>query len=54
MFRWDLNYVPLILSSRAERGVSKDARNSSWFETRRCATLLTMKGNYLAACEPSS
>jgi hypothetical protein len=31
----------LILRSRPKAGVSKD--EASWFETRRCATLLTMR-----------
>ncbi len=34
----------LILRSRAQRGVSKDgAAGAAWFETRRFATLLTMR-----------
>jgi len=35
----------LILRSRAKRGVSKDeaTNRASWFETERCALLLTMR-----------
>jgi hypothetical protein len=35
--------VCLILRSRPKAGVSKDG--ASWFETRRFATLLTMRDN---------
>jgi hypothetical protein len=34
-------YSVLVLRSRSKTGVSKD--EASWFETRRCAALLTMR-----------